>query len=324
MVERLQNLNEACIKKEELIKTQGEYMQSIESQIYELQSEIRQKDQEVRKLNDTIQEQRDYLENRHSSAQFLNSFDGKMEKNSGHKRNIRSQGGNSFHNSGDEETIEDLKEDIKQLLKEYKLIEKQKDDLEHKYEDTLQKNDELIREVMNMENIIDDQDAQIRNMREKLQQQEKELKMSQVYQKQMTMINRRFDSGVDSVYDVNVSNNLSRQINLEDFREARDSGKAKFNPNFIDEKAIEDVLNVSYQIINPEGGRKEQSFIEEKLNLRKARGITPFRLFPQLPPLLPRNKGNNTDSTADGDSKTSKNKYSKHNRSNSIGKNIVS
>jgi hypothetical protein len=44
LIERLQHLSEACIKKEELIKTQGEYMQESENQIYELQLELQEKD----------------------------------------------------------------------------------------------------------------------------------------------------------------------------------------------------------------------------------------------------------------------------------------
>jgi hypothetical protein len=48
--------------KEELIKTQGEYMQTSENQIFELQTELMKKDALIRELNSTILEQRDYIE----------------------------------------------------------------------------------------------------------------------------------------------------------------------------------------------------------------------------------------------------------------------
>ena len=75
LIERLQHLSEACIKKEELIKTQGEYMQESESQIYELQLELQEKDCLIRELNSTISEQREYLDNKYlgENSQIDNS-----------------------------------------------------------------------------------------------------------------------------------------------------------------------------------------------------------------------------------------------------------
>lgn len=306
LIERLQYLSEACIKKEELIKTQGEYMQTSENEIYELQIECRQKDALIRELNKTIIEQRDYLEKHtHDNSFSAGSFDSKLDASTTSKRRRR----NNTHQSQsqrdeDFETIEGLKDDIKQLLKEYKLVERQKDDLETKYHDQCKKNDELVREILNMEKVIEDQDTQIVGMRDKLQSQLKEMTHSQAYVQHINMLKEQLNPALDYTdTDLNKSANISQQIALDNFKAGK-IGPRNLKPARVSRRALKNALNLSYQIINNEGDRKEQSFIEEKIALRKARGMSPFGVTHDLNPLMPRNReANNTDSTAEGDSK---------------------
>ena len=329
LIERLQYLSEAWIKKEELIKTQGEYMQSSESQIYELQMELRQKDLLIRELNKTIIEQRDYLEkNTYDNSDSVTSFDSKLDGSTTSKRRRRRGDKNSAQSQREEdlETIDGLKDDIKQLLKEYKLIEKQKDDIDGKYQDLCKKNEDLVREILNMEQVIEDQDQQIMSMREKLQNQLKEITHNNVFQKNLYMMNNQLNPALDyTETDLNKSANISQQITLENFKAGRIGPREPKNKKKkVDRKALKDALNLSYQIINPEGERREQSMIEDRIVLRKSRGISPFGVSHGMNALVNRNKeGNNTDSTtAEGNSKgnESNNKFLGRNRLHSIGK----
>lgn len=224
LIDRLQHLSEACIKKEELIKTQGEYMQQSESQIYELQVEVREKEILVRELNNTILEQREYLDSKYTNDNSMSmaSFDSKMDNSNVRRKKKNYKDDVNTQSEADADTIEGLKEDIKQLLKEYKLIERQKDDTERKYQDVLVRNEDLVNEVMNMEEIITDQDTQIKNMREKLQSQIHEIKTHEIIGKQMNIINSRLNPAFDDFdNELNKSANISRQINLENFKEGR-------------------------------------------------------------------------------------------------------
>jgi chromosome segregation ATPase len=301
-------------------------MQSLENQVYELQNEVREKEQLIRELNNTILEQRDYLDSKytHDNSQSMNSFDSKSDGSAILKRKRKYKDPSAKQSEEDAETIEGLKEDIKQLLKEYKLMEKQKEDVDVKYDDLLQKNEELARELVNMEQVIEDQDTQIMNMREKLQSQMKEMKHIEVYHKQINMMNNHLGSALDVTdTDLNKSANISQQINLENFKAGRIGGREpKDGKRKIDKKALKDVLNLSYQLINPEGDRREQSFIEERISMRKARGMSPFGLTRDVSPLVMRNKeAKNTDSTtAEGDSKESKQKLASLNRLYSASK----
>ena len=107
--------------------------------------------------------------------------------------------------------------------------------------------------------------------------------------------------------DLNKSANISRQINLENFKEGRIGPREEKQgkKNKIDKKALKDALNLSYQVIYPEGDRKEQSIIEERATLRKSRGISPFGIGREVSPLVARNRGgkNSDSTTADNDSK---------------------
>jgi chromosome segregation ATPase len=247
LIERLQHLSEACIKKEELIKTQGEYMQESENQIYELQLELQEKDWLIRELNTTISEQREYLDNKYlgENSQIDNSWDFSLDN-----QRITSKNKNklSIIINDDKETIEELREDIKQLLKEYKLIEKQKDEMEEKL---TKKNNELIMELTNMEKVIEDQDIQIMNMRERLQNQMKELAQSQALSKNLNIIQSQFEKNLDVTdTELDRSANISQQINLENFKAGRIGGRLQNNKNKIDKKALNDVLNLSFQVNN--------------------------------------------------------------------------
>lgn len=329
LIERLQYLSEACIKKEELIKTQGEYMQSSESQIYELQLELRQKDMLIRELNKTIVEQRDYLEkNTYDNSESITSFDSKLDGSTVSKRRRRRNDKNQVQSQREEdlETIDNLRDDIKQLLKEYKLIEKQKDDLDGKYQDSCKKNEELIREILNMEQVIEDQDNQIMTMREKLQIQMKEITHSNALRNNLYMMKDQLNPALDyTETDLNKSANISQQITLENFKAGKIGPREPKNKKKkVDRKALNNALNLSYQIMNPEGERREQSMIEDRIVLRKSRGISPFGVAHGMNPLINRNKeGNNTDSTtAEGNSKgnESNKKFLGRNRIHSIGK----
>lgn len=109
LIERLQCLSEACIKKEEMIKTTGEYMQDSENQIYELKEELREKEDLIRQLNFTVSEQREKLDSRYDAS--ITSFDSKNDSRiAGRGRNTA--GDTSFHNDGDIETIQELNDDI--------------------------------------------------------------------------------------------------------------------------------------------------------------------------------------------------------------------
>ena len=98
--------------------------------------------------------------------------------------------------------------------------------------------------------------------------------------------------------ELNKSANISRQINLENFKEGRIGNRMpKSSKKTIDRKALRDALNLSYQIVHPDEDRREQSIIEDKIAARK-RGISPFVGGRNLVPLIPRTKeGKNSDST---------------------------
>lgn len=286
-------------------------MQSSESQIYELQTELREKEQLIRELNKTILEQRDYLDskNTHDNSQSMNSFDSRLGSSTAtrRKRNYKDSSPENEQENEDAETIEGLKEDIRQLLNEYRLLEKQKEASDNKCEELLQKNDDMIKEIMNMEHVIEDQDTQIINMREKLQNQLKALHQNKAYEKQLDYMKSNLNPALDiTETDLNKSANISQQINLENFKAGKIGNRdTKKNKKKFDKKALNDVLNLSYQLINPEGDRREQSIIEERMCMRKARGQSPFSRVSELVPLNARNRpGNNTGSTsAEDDSK---------------------
>ena len=177
----------------------------------------------------------------------------------------------------DLETIENLKDDIKQLLKEYKLIEKQKDNLDSKYKETWRRNDELIREILNMEQVIEDQDNQISNLKEKFHFQMKEITHNHIIKRHIDMMKDNLNPALDwTETDLNISSNISQQITLENFKAGKIGPRDSMLKKKVNHKALKKALNLSFQIINPEGDRLEQSIIEEKIALRKARGISPF------------------------------------------------
>ena len=308
LIERLQHLSEACIKKEELIKTQGEYMQQSEGQIYELQIEVQQKEVLIRELNSTISDQREYLDSKYTNdnSQFMNSFDSRID-GSYVKNKSKHKDGSADQEREDAETIESLNQDIVQLLKDYKTLEKQKDYFESRFDEASQKNEDFSKELLNMDKIIEDQDTTIQNMREEMRSQFKDLKVSQAYGKQLNMIQNQLGANLDETEnDLNKSANISQQINLENFKAGRIGARdIKTGKTKVDKKALEDVLNLSYQLINIEGDRKEQSMIEDRMTMRMQRGISPFGFNKNKSTLIPKSKeGNKTDSTAaEGESK---------------------
>ena len=177
-----------------------------------------------------------------------------------------------------------------------------------------------------MEQVIEDQDQQIITMREKLQNQLKEITRNSAFQKNLFMMNDHLNPALDyTETDLNKSANISQQITLENFKAGRIGAREPVNKKKkVDRKALQDALNLSYQIINPEGERREQSMIEDMISLRKSRGISPFGVTQGMNPFVNRNKeGNNTDSTtAEGNSKgnESNNKFLGAYRKYSIGK----
>jgi hypothetical protein len=156
-----------------------------------------------------------------------------------------------------------------------------------------------------MEEVITDQDTQIKNMREKLQSQIKEIKTNEIIGKQMNMINSRLNPAYDEVEsELNKSANISRQINLENFKDGKIGNRVLKSANKkVDIKALRNALDLSYTIVHPDEDKREQSMIEDKIAARK-RGISPFMGSRNLTPLIPRTKeGKNSDSTtAEGES----------------------
>jgi hypothetical protein len=113
------------------------------------------------------------------------------------------------------------------------------------------KNNELIMELTNMEKVIEDQDIQIMNMRERLQNQMKELAQSQALSKNLNIIQSQFEKNLDVTdTELDRSANISQQINLENFKAGRIGGRLQNNKNKIDKKALNDVLNLSFQVNN--------------------------------------------------------------------------
>ena len=273
-------------------------MQQMENQIYELQNEMSDKDKLIRNLNQTIIEQRDYLEKEYSmdNSQSMSSFDSKVNMSAARRRRKASTKEDyKYKHEEDTETIEGLQQDIKQLLKEYKLIEQQKDDFEQKYEEVLSKNDDLIKDVFNLEKVMEDQDNQISMMREKLQSKF-------ITDKQNDYVNKYMDKHMKDINnasaldftttDLDKSANISRQINLENFKAGKIGTRRIRNSKKVDPKDLKDALNLSYQIIMQDDTKREQSIIEEKLTLSKVKGTK------YLTPLIQRQKeGLNTDST---------------------------
>ena len=273
-------------------------MQQMENQIYELQNEMSDKDKLIRNLNQTIIEQRDYLEKEYSmdNSQSMSSFDSKVNMSAAKRRRKASTKEDyKYKHEEDTETIEGLQQDIKQLLKEYKLIEQQKDDFEQKYEEVLSKNDDLIKDVFNLEKVMEDQDNQISMMREKLQSKF-------ITDKQNDYVNKYMDKHMKDINnasaldftttDLDKSANISRQINLENFKAGKIGTRRIRNSKKVDPKDLKDALNLSYQIIMQDDTKREQSIIEEKLTLSKVKGTK------YLTPLIQRQKeGLNTDST---------------------------
>ena len=274
-------------------------MQSSENQIFELQTELMKKDVLVRELNTTIAEQREYIEkNTFDYSQSLSTIDSRFDGSSQSKQKRRA-GGKYSDQKEDFETIENLKDDIKQLLKEYKLIEKQKESVDTKYEDLWKKNEELIREILNMEQVIEDQDHQIVSLRDKLYSQMKEITHNNAVQKHINMMNGQLNSEFDNTEtDLNKSANISQQIILENYKAGRIGPRDCKTKKKVDTKALKKALNLSYQIINPKGERLEQSLIEEKIALRKSRGISPFGVAPNRNNLMVKQKNDNSNSTA--------------------------
>ena len=107
LIERLQHLSEACIKKEELIETQGEYMQQMEGQIYDLQNEMSDKDRLIRELNRTISEQREYLDKQytHDNSREFGSSDSQL--NGSERRLSRKQRKQSTKEDYKQQNLED-------------------------------------------------------------------------------------------------------------------------------------------------------------------------------------------------------------------------
>jgi len=101
-------------------------MQESENQIFDLKQELAQKDSLIKDLNKTISDQREKLDSKYLDSSNI-SFDSKL--NDSRLASIKGKNGEtSFHNEADLETIKELKDDIGQLLKEYKILEKQKDE----------------------------------------------------------------------------------------------------------------------------------------------------------------------------------------------------
>lgn len=134
-------------------------------------------------------------------------------------------------------------------MKEYKIIEKQKDEQEKKYYQQLDTNDELMKEIMNMEQVITDQDEQIKNMRKKLNSKLQDQRRNQTIDRNMELMKLRLVPGYNNVTqsELEMSANISRRINLQNFK----GGREKINLiEDINEDAITDVLNLSYQVLN--------------------------------------------------------------------------
>jgi len=163
-------------------------------------------------------------------------------------------GETSFHNEADFETIQELKDDIGQLLNEYKIVEKQKDEFSDKYDQQVKVNKELLNDIANMEIVITDQNNQIKNMREKLKLNFKEQKRNELLVRNFGKLKQSYETSADenhneNLNDLNVNANISRQVDLNGFKD--DKGKEEFSYEHIDEETINDALNLSYQVLNP-------------------------------------------------------------------------
>ena len=201
----------------------------------------------------------------------MSSFDSKINLSTTKRKRKASTSENDNTNLEDKEKIEGLEQDITQLLKEYKLIEQQKDDFEQKYEEVCSKNDDLIKDIFNLEKVMEDQDSQIAMMREKLQDKfitDKQKDIMDKHMKEMTNA-----SALDfTTTDLDKSTNISRQINLENYKAGKIGTRRIRNTKKVSPKDLKDALNLSYQIITQDDTKREQSIIEEKLTLSKVKG----------------------------------------------------
>ena len=271
LLERLQAVNEACEKKEEIIKIQGEYMQENENRILELENEIRDKDDLIFELNTAVQDQRDRLEGKYGTDNSrITSFDSKLNDSRTSRIKKVNQAEASFHNDDDIDHIEELREDVQKALKQYEILEFQKDDLEDNYKKELQSNKELRSEIANMEEVITDQDNQIKKMREKLLMNNREQKRNEIIDKNKALMQYRLGSKYNETQsELDLSANISKQIIRENYKDGkigkRDTRTEEVN---INEDVIKDVLNQSYQIIS--SGRKDRSLSPLALRSRKA------------------------------------------------------
>lgn len=153
-----------------------------------------------------------------------------------------------------------------------------------------------------MERIIEDQDTQIANMRDKLQSKLIEDKQQNFIDKQMATLKSNMNLGLDyTETDIDRSANISRQINLENYKAGKIGPREqkRRNRRKVNKMALQDALNLSYQIISQDDTRREQSIIEDKITMSRGKGMK------YLTPLISKNKeGNRSDSTtAEGDSK---------------------
>lgn len=178
------------------------------------------------------------------------------------------------------------------------MIEKQKESVDTKYEVLCKKNEELIREILNMEQVIEDQDQQIANLREKFHIHMKEITRNNAVQKHIKMMDGQLNSEFDRTdTDLNKSANISQQIILENYKAGRIGPREPKGKKKVDKKALKKALNLSYTIINPEGERLERSFIEERTLLRKSRGQSPFGVTQNRSTLMVRQKNDHSNST---------------------------
>ena len=224
LLEKIKTLNATGQKRDELIKTQDNCIQKMEKQILDLQGEMNDKEMMMRKMNLTIMEQKNYIlqgENQNDDGDSLASgltpsAVWRIKNNCGTIHDYKMQ------HEDDLETIEDLKNDIGHILREYENVEKQRDDFEIKYEEICTKNHELIEEINSLESVMEDQDSQISMMRERLQTEFVAEKQNVYFGNQMELLKKNLRLDI-SGSDLDKSDDLIEQCEFEQCQTGRKS-----------------------------------------------------------------------------------------------------
>lgn len=227
----------------------------------------------VFELSKTVSEQREKLDSKFFDTS-MTSFDSKMNDSRILSRKSKN-GETSFHHEGDVETIEELKDDIGQLLKEYKIVERQKEDYYGKYHKQVDLNTGLMKDISSMEVVITDQNEQIKNMREKLRGQFDEHKRNEILARNIGRL-RNLNAGDETMTEdqraLNASANISKQVDMEDLNKI-DADRLDYEDH-IDEEVINDALNLSYQVLNTGFGTKENQNLISRSRNKKNSGST--------------------------------------------------